>query len=107
MRTELPPRRLSVTSKLSHVRADGSDLHVIATFGIDHQHKVREVFCSSFKDGADIRAFVMDACVCLSLLLQHGYSVQDLRGKMTPTPRSLLATLVDEAIKVETNNGTD
>lgn len=102
-RTELDPRRLSITSKLTHTCADGTSLHVIATFGLDKTGKVREVFCSSFKDGADLRSLVMDACVCLSLLLQHGYSVQELRSKMTPTPHSLLATLVDEAIRIEEN----
>jgi hypothetical protein len=100
-RVSLPSRRLSVTSKLTHVTAADGQLHVIATFGLDDRHQVRELFCSSFKDGVDVRALVMDACVCLSLLLQHGYSVRELRDKLAPAPSSLLATLIDEAIKVE------
>lgn len=100
-RVSLPSRRLSVTSKLTHVRADGAEMHVIATFGIDEQGRVREVFCSSFKDGMDLRALVIDSCVCLSLLMQHGYSVRDVRAKMVSSPHSLLATLVEEAIRLE------
>lgn len=100
MRTPLSNRRQSVTSKLHHMQAGGGDLHVIATFGIE-RGRVREIMCSSFKDGADLRALVMDACIVMSLLLQHGYNVQELRAKLTPAPQSLLATLIDEAIKLE------
>jgi hypothetical protein len=103
MRRELSSRRASVTSKLTHLRADGTNVHIVATFGFDERRKVREVFCSSFKDGTDLRALVMDACICLSLLLQHGYAVREVYNKMTPSPQSLLATLIEEAIKVEEN----
>jgi len=99
-RTTLSDRRLSITAKLTHIKADGGELHVIATFGLD-RGQVREVFCSSFKDGADVRGLVIDACVCMSLLLQHGYSVRDLKGKLIPAPQSVLATLVDAAIEIE------
>ena len=100
-RTDLPTRHFSVTSKLTHERADSHSMNIIGTFSLDGKGKVRAVFCSSFKDGADLRALVIDACICLSLLLQHGYTARAIRDKLTPSPQSILSTLIEEAIRVE------
>ncbi len=94
-------RRLSVNEKIVHVWANGNEQRLIVTFGFDASHKVREVFCADFKAGTDMHTMIVDACVLLSLLLQHGYDVTDLTGKLAGSPWSILGTLVNAAVKVE------
>lgn len=101
-RNPLKDRRFSVTVKVQHTWANGKTQKVLTTFGFDEQTgKIRELFCSDFKEGTDLHTLLMDACMTLSLLLQHGYAVDDIRNKLVPAPRSLLASLIDEAVRLE------
>ena len=68
MRTRLPNRRPSETTLVSH---DGRDYAV--TIGFDPATgAVREVFATDAKSGSAMDGILNDACVALSLLLQHG-----------------------------------
>ena len=74
---------------------------MLVTFGYDDRRKIRELFCADFKEGNDMHTLIGDACVAISLLLQHGHSAQDVSNKMAPAPQSLLKTMVDAAITLE------
>ncbi len=92
MRTKLPNTRGSVNVTLDHGLTTGNKLKFIVTFGYDADHQVREVFCADFKAGSDTHANIMDACILLSRLLQHGDSPADLAESMCQPP-SLLGTI--------------
>lgn len=100
-RVSLPDRRPSVTVKVYHVWANDRTNNLQVTFGFDEVGHVREMFCADFKEGTDMHVLIGDACVVMSLLLQHGYSVREVRHKLAPTPHSILATLLDTALEVE------
>lgn len=106
-RIPLPDRRPNVTAKVDHVFAGGRTQKLIVTFGLDAEALknrkilVREIFCADFKEGTDLHTLITDACVCLSLLLQHGYSVSAVLAKMASAPKSLLYSLVEAAVQLE------
>jgi hypothetical protein len=100
MRTRLADRRPSVTDRVSFVLADGSRIRLTVTFGFNQAGEVREVFCADFKAGSDMHATVMDSCILLSRLLQHG----DTPGELARTlcdPPSLVGTIARAAAKLE------
>lgn len=99
MRHKLPPKRGSVNVRLTHALTSGKNLEFIVTFGYDDEHQVREVFCSDFKAGSDTHANIMDACILLSRLLQHGDAPAALAESMCQPP-SLLGTIA-RAIAIE------
>lgn len=67
-RTKVPYRRPNATFKLEH---RGIRFHVTIGFDLETGEPV-EVFGSSSKSGSDFAAVLNDACVSISLALQHG-----------------------------------
>ena len=68
-------RRLLETRKVEHRRPDGNVTRILVTVGYDPSAPDRpiEVFYSEgFRSGSDMEFTVQDACVLISLLLQHG-----------------------------------
>jgi hypothetical protein len=100
-RVQLPDRRPNVTERVRHEWATGQEQHLLVTFGFNRHGKVKEMFCADFKEGTDMHTLIGDACMVVSLLLQHGYSPADILTKMAPHPRSVLHTLVDAAAKLD------
>lgn len=85
-----------------HQLTTGVTIKLLVTFGVDPARKrVTEIFCADFKAGTDQHTLIMDACVMMSLLFQHGYDASHVAGKMAAPPRSLLGTLVDAAVEVQ------
>lgn len=72
-RQRLPDRRLTVTNTL---RWKGSTL--IIGVGFDFDGVAREVFLNGYKVGSQFETLMQDACVTVSLLLQHGPSAREL-----------------------------
>jgi hypothetical protein len=66
-RQQLPPRRPNVTTE---VEFGGFAFTVTVGMGLDG--RPLEVFADGFKVGTDIGHIVSDACVVISLALQHG-----------------------------------
>lgn len=102
---ELSSRRYSETHEVV-VTLDGRDMKLLVTFGFDHEGKVREVFCASFKAGTSMNVLVQDACVLTSLLFQHGYTAQALFETLAQGP-SLIGVLVRSARDAEEKAGID
>lgn len=101
-RITLPDRRRAVTQKVTYETSLGGKVEVLVTFGLssDETHVV-ELFCADFKSGTDLHALVMDVCVTLSLLMQHGYRAPMLLARLAGKPRSLAGQLMEAAVKLE------
>lgn len=105
-RQKLPNRRFSETMRLE-VHVDQSTLHLIVTVGFDtEQRRAREVFCASFKEGTGINLMVMDTCVMMSLLLQHGYRARDLQNTLADGP-SLFGAILKAVADLEENKTSE
>lgn len=76
-RVKIPNRRYGATTVVEWVNFDGSTREYVCTFSFGPMGRVSEVFVSATgkgasKVGSDEQAVVNDACIAISLLLQHG-----------------------------------
>ena len=99
MRTRLADRRPSVSDRVPFVMADGSEIRLTVTFGFDDAGNIREVFCADFKAGSDMHAAVVDSCILLSRLLQHGDTPDELARTLCDPP-SLVGSIARAAAKI-------
>jgi len=76
-RTILPARRRCETAKVTH-----GNHELTVSFGFSEAGHVVEVFCASGKTGVELTALVTDACILVSLLLQHGVSAENIAASM-------------------------
>lgn len=95
-RERLPDRRPSVTMELIH---DWRAYSVTIGFDID-RNRIGEVFTHGAKVGSMMDAILDDACVALSLLLQHGIEPASLANSMGrlgdgKTAASIIGSLTD------------
>lgn len=101
-RRTLPQRRRSLTATVRH---EPFRLHL--TLGYYADGALGEVFATdAAREGTDVQALTSDACVLLSLALQHGVPLETMVAAMSKSPRygldgattyvpgSLLATIV-------------
>jgi len=109
MRERLPDRRPAVTGE---VVWSGHRIAVSAGFLADG--RVGEVFASGARYGSDLQRLLDDACVVISLALQHGARPADLGRSLgrlpvpgseeAHEPASVLGAVVDwlaEVVRVE------
>ena len=93
-RQRLPNRRENETVGLVF---DGHRYHV--TIGFAQDGRPLEVFCHGGKVGSGMNLILDDACVALSLLLQHGIEPRDLGHSMgrlgDGAAASIIGALVD------------
>lgn len=66
-RERLPSRRPNETSEIEH-----AGHRFTVTVGFDLQARPREVFADGARIGTDLGHVISDACVVISLALQHG-----------------------------------
>ena len=92
MRVRLPDRRPSITRYVAFFMNSGQEIALTVTFGFNEVGDVREVFCDDFKAGSDMHATVMDACILLSRLLQHGDTPEQLAATLS-NPPSVIGTI--------------
>ena len=106
MRTVLPNRRPGCTTEIIH---EGHSY--IVTFGFDKVGRVREVFLRQNKTGSDIDSMMSDACIAISLLLQHGMDIHGLvaafgenrdEGANEGPPASPLGAIARAGAEIET-----
>ena len=90
----LPDRRPAETAEIVF---DGQRFTV--TVGFYPDGRPGEVFADGARIGSDLDALLDDACVALSLLLQHGVDPVRLAGSMgrlgDRRPASLIGAMVD------------
>lgn len=108
----LPSRRLCQTRKI--VTPEGHSIYLTVGFDPVETARPREVFYSAgFKSGSQLEFQVQDACVLISLLMQHGHQPQDVArslardeqpsGQMTYA--SVIGLIVSELIRVDDEYG--
>ena len=87
-RDRLPDRRPSTTEKIKVVLDGQKETHVLVTVGYADaaMTRPREVFCADWKAGTALHAIVMDSCVLLSRLLQHGDSPAEIAATLCRPP---------------------
>ncbi len=76
-RHNLPKRRLNETRRIE--TRDGHTIHLTVGYDPKEQDRPREVFYSAgFKSGSALEFQIQDACVLISLLLQHGHRPEEI-----------------------------
>jgi hypothetical protein len=98
-RERLPDRRGNNTCKVTYTSANGKETKLLITLGYDDGGRVKEIFCADFKAGSDYQAIVMDVCILLSRLLQHGDTPEEIVASLTES--SLVRTLVQTACELK------
>ena len=104
----LPPRRPSIIRDVSWTGADGQATSCAVGVGFHLSGEVAEVFASDLKIGSAMRLLLEDACVVVSLGLQHGIAPADLAHSMGRTPAaegtapaSMIGAIVDVLVREE------
>ncbi|NSX56808.1 ribonucleotide reductase [Parasulfitobacter algicola] len=83
-RHNLPARRLAENSRIT--TPDGHTIHLSIGYDPDDPQRPREVFYSAgFKSGSQLEFQLQDACVMISLLLQHGHRPEDIAKSLART----------------------
>lgn len=100
MRNKLPDKRFSVNLPITHITTLQKEISLIITVGYNENREIKEVFCADFKAGSDNHAVVMDSCILLSRLLQHGDTPKQLLESMC-LPLSLIGTICAALVKEE------
>lgn len=109
-RIPLPNKRLSIGIDVWYGEA-GKEQSYAVHFGFDPDGFVKEAFCKPFKSGTDMQGLVNDACILISLSLQHGMSITQIAGALgelrsegavTGPPASVLGAIARAGVKLET-----
>ena len=91
-RAKLPDRRPSMTQKVYVALDGGKQVKLLVTIGFNSLGRPMEVFTADFKAGTAMHTIVMDACVMMSRLLQHGDTPLELY-KALARPESVLGAI--------------
>lgn len=106
MRERLPNRRESENIGVEWITETARHRFYV-TAGYDRQGVVREVFyADGMKTGTDMRNTAQDACVLVSLLLQHGIVPAEIRKSLSVVPvagKNVPASLVGAIVDVLTD----
>ena len=93
MRTVLPTRRRSVTREVEY-----SGMPFTVTVGYDKAGAPKEVFADGVHNGSAMAVIISDACVLVSVALQHGITPPELGKSLGRVPcGSFLGVTSDRA----------
>jgi hypothetical protein len=97
-RARLPDRRAAETVMLEH-----SGTRFMVTIGFYPDGRPGEVFTHGIRTGSGLDALLADACVLLSLLLQHGVGSAQIASSMgrsgSTEAASIIGAVIDRAAK--------
>lgn len=82
-RTTLPKRRPSVNIR---VEWNGHGFHVTVGYHPETGQVMEAFYGDGMKSGTDLRSMAEDACVLISLLLQHGVAIEDVGKSLGRVP---------------------
>ena len=85
-RTRLPNRRHSITVPISWRAGDGSDKNYFCTVGFFEDGTPGEIFANGDHEGSQIDGMLSDACILISLALQHKVDPKVLAHSMIRVP---------------------
>ena len=90
----LPNRRAAMTVGIEH-----SSQQFTVTIGFYPDGRPGEVFTHGIKTGSSLDALLADACVLLSILMQHGVGADELASSMgchgSSEPASVIGAVLD------------
>ncbi len=98
-RTRLPSRRPNTTDNF-----EWGGTHFTVTAGFDECGVIREVFADGAKGGSDTEGLIDDACILVSLLLQHGYTPGRLPAHLLrkgDTAQSVMAAIAQRLVDID------
>ena len=107
-RHTLPKRRLTETRRIE--TPDGHTIHLSVGYDPNEDGRPREVFYSAgFKSGSALEFQIQDACVLISILLQHGHRPDEIAKSLARTERpdgaiayaSITGLIADELVKAQ------
>ena len=100
-RHDLPARRLCETRRVE--TPEGHTIHLTVGYDPAEPDRPREVFYSGgFRSGSQLEFQVQDACVLISLLLQHGLTADAVLKSLARTEQPGLWLDGDEEPEAET-----
>jgi hypothetical protein len=86
-RQRLPDRRYSTTERVRvAVSTEGQHKTVLVTVGFDRGGNPREVFCADWRASGTLHSVVIDACILLSRLYQHGDAPDEIAATLSSPP---------------------
>jgi hypothetical protein len=93
-RERLPNRRAAETVQIEH----GGQRFTV-TVGFYPDGRPGEVFTHGIRTGSSLDALLADACVLLSVLMQHGIETRELASSMgrlgSSEPASIIGAVID------------
>lgn len=107
-RHNLPKRSLTETRRIE--TPDGHTIHLSVGYDPKEDGRPREVFYSAgFKSGSALEFQIQDACVLISILLQHGHRPEDIAKSLALVERpggaiayrSITGLIADELVKAQ------
>lgn len=107
IRVPLPERRRSVQWRLRH-----GDVTFYLTFSYYPDGRVGDVFAAGgYRQGSEMQHTVDDACIAISIMLQHGVPPEALVGSLGTVPcgfngeserfASIIGVIVDAVIRAK------
>ena len=91
-RERLPARRPSATHVIRWAGSDDQPTEYSVTVGYFLDGRPGEVFANGLRVGSSMQSLLEDACVAVSIALQHGVAPADLAYSMGRTPISKTET---------------
>jgi hypothetical protein len=105
MRDRLPNRRAAETINIERV-----GMRFTVTIGFYPDGKPGEVFVHGIKTGSTLDALLNDACVLVSLLMQHGIEPKEFATNMgrlgNAETASVIGAVIDLTAAAAPTNGT-
>ncbi len=99
MREKLPVRRLAHVVDFTHQMSRGSAQPMTATIGYFDDGRVAEIFIDPPKLSNDAANLARDIAVLISIALQHGVPVEEMRAAVGRTeegePHSIAGSALD------------
>lgn len=105
-RERLPQRRRTETFDIQHVETSGASSPYVLSVGLYDNGRIGEVFIDSPKNGSTLGLICHDAAVLISIALQHGASIEELRSSVARQsddilspgglPQSVIGSVLDE-----------
>ena len=100
MRTRLPNRRFAMTPDIEHTLANEGKVPFTVTYGFNDDGVIKDFFTTTPKSGTDFEHLAMDASVLVSLLLQAGYTLEEIHRRLG-RPLSIIGSFVRAGAKLE------
>jgi hypothetical protein len=97
MRTRLPQRREADTREIAHITSQGDEQHLIISVGLGADGKPAEVFIEVPYQQRKFATALLgkDVATLISIALQHGADIEELRSAMGRSEINRMGTMVD------------